>query len=71
MAVKDRLVVAEVTVDVDVLATKFPEDRHVLVVEFEAVLGPVVRIIVEVDLAGDDHVDVLQEGEVQGGADEV
>lgn len=63
--INDRLVVAQVAIDVDILSAKFPEDGLVLKRELEAVVGPVVHIILEVNFSGDDDVNVLQEGEVQ------
>lgn len=69
--INDRLVVAQVAIDVDILSAKFPEDGLVLKRELEAVVGPVVHIILEVNLSGDDDVNVLQEGEVQRRGDKV
>lgn len=72
MAIYDRLVVREVTVYVDIFAPYLPERRLVLESELEAVFGPVVDItVVEVDLASDDDVDMLEEGEIKRRANQV
>lgn len=71
MAVNDRLLVGQVTVDVDILPTPLPEDRLVLERELEALFGPVIHIVGEVDFASDDDVEVLQEREVESRVDPV
>ena len=72
MPINEGLVVAQVSVDVDILAANLPENRLVLERILEAVIIPIVDIrVVEMDLASDDHVHMPQEGEVNWRVDPV
>ena len=71
MTIKQRLVIAQISVDVNIVTTDLPERGHVLEVIFEAVLSPVVRIRLEVDLSGNDDVDMRQPRQVQWRSDGV
>lgn len=71
MTIKQRLFIAQITINIDILTTNLPEGRHVLEVIFEAVLGPVVRVRLEVDLSGDNDVDMRQPRQVQWRSDGV
>lgn len=72
MPINERLAIAQITIYIDILATELPERRRVLEGILEAVLSPVVHVrVVKVHLARDDHVDVLQEGQVKRRRDPV
>ena len=58
-------------VDVDVGAAELEEGGDVLEHLAEGVGLPVIRIVCELDVALDVEVDVLEEGQVEGGADDI
>lgn len=71
-AIDHRAVVAQVTIDVDILSSDLPERRHVLECILETVGRPVVNItIIKGYFSSDDDVHMLKESEVKRRANEI
>lgn len=72
MSIQNALLIAQIAIDVHILAAPLPVDRLVLEVVLETILSPIVHITrIEVNFASDDNVDVSEECEVERRADEV
>lgn len=66
MAIQKATLLAQITIEVNILTSPLPENGLVLELVLESVLCPIIHIaIIEVHLAGDDNIDMLQEGQVK------
>lgn len=72
MPINQRLVIPQITIDVDILSAPLPERRCILEGILEALLGPVIHVrIVKVNFPSNDHVYVPQKGKVERGRNPV